>query len=678
MTKRSSRVNASPAPAPSTFGFSTQPGHAAPSVGYMNGGFDAFVDYLRQQARVVSLTREDFEALPERAQKEAKNSPCVMLAKFDPPQRKGECIVGVTGLGLDVDKAHVELPALKAALKGTSAVIHESLRSAPGARRWRVFIEFARPATIEEHAAAFACWSKRIPGVALDVKDAPRLWYVPSRFSDEPERIIERVEGLPYQPASASPADPPGLAEASRRALLERVGPDARAPAEEGNRELNLTRFIMSRVKDAASEAELLALALEHNRKAYIPPLDESEVRAKVRRDWRKHGAGATEMLVAKRKADPAADAPPEGEPDLNDLFSTTAQIAVAEYERRREFVEDTLQVGCTLLHGPSKKGKSWAMLDMADHVAHGRESFLGRAVQRAKVLLIGAEDTPERFKDRIELMGIGASSEFITMNREQLKRWGERCAWKDDAGNALAWTAESFIATLHAQTGAEVIILDTQEVVEIILQIEHGERNVSLTRRHYLSTSSYDEVAQRLGIAVVLTAHWGAIRNLQLAVTSPHEMINTTKTKIAGALTSITLGPCAEQELNDDSGRMQWSVQGKDIRTGNRYEIVARDPVNQRHRFVGEARDVLLRDSLAEVMEKIESAMQAGMEWITAAELAAMLDITRGDTVKKKIAAITKAAQAQATRKGQGDGRVHWKDKVLESSVKGYRLVEA
>lgn len=396
-TKTPKRVNAPP----STFGFSTQPGHAAPSVGYMNGGFDAFADYLRGQARVVSLTREEFEALPEKAQKQAKNSPCVVLAKFDPPRRDGKCIESVTGLGLDVDKAHVELAQLKAPLKGTSAVIHESLRSKDGARRWRVFIEFARPATVEEHAAAFAYWSKRIPGVALDVKDAPRLWYVPSRFEGEPERIIERVEGLPYQPgASASPAGSPGLAERSRRALLDNIAPPVEVEAGEGNRELSLTRFLMSRVGRVGSEAELLALALEHNQTAYTPPLDESEVRAKVARDWRKHGTRATESPQETTSGEGAV----EGDLFLEGVYLPFTEAAP---EIPTPIVLHWLpRKSVTLFGSHGGTGKSYVGLEVAVRVALGLDVF-GCEAEQANVIFYSCEDEMAVLRDRADRIAV-------------------------------------------------------------------------------------------------------------------------------------------------------------------------------------------------------------------------------------------------------------------------------
>lgn len=363
-------------------------------------------------------------------------------------------------------------------------------------------------------------------------------------------------------------------------------------------------------------------------------------------------------------------------EPAAPGFFTTTHALLAQPTEQRRQFIDDLLQVGCTLLHGPGKKGKSWFLLDAMDHVTSGKP-FMGRVVTPAKVLYVGAEDNTRRFQSRLRIMDIAPSEQLVLMHREQLKAWGQHYQPHDQDDNKMPWTPELLITTMRRQTGADAIVLDTQEVVEMELAIEHGDRNTSLTRQHYRSTSSYDEVAQRLGIAIVLVAHWGAIKSLPLAVTNPHEMINTTKTKIAGALTSVAMGPLANQELDDDSGMFQLSVLGKDITTGNRYEAVQRDPTTQRHSSVGAARDVVLRDTLAELMVALEGLLieKGPGSRATSSELAAALGINRGDTVRKKIAVIEKHARQQATQRGIGDGRVYWKGQRLRSASNGYWL---
>jgi hypothetical protein len=364
-------------------------------------------------------------------------------------------------------------------------------------------------------------------------------------------------------------------------------------------------------------------------------------------------------------------------EGEASEFFTTAGELLGKTFETRRQFVAETIQIGATLLHGPAKRGKSWWLLDMADHVAHNKGSFLERPVTQAKVLLIGAEDTAARFRSRLDIMGIYASNELVLMSRAQLKAWGEK--FQPMLGDEPApWTPTLLIETLHRQTGAEVIALDTQEVVEIELEIEHGDRSTSLTRQHYMSSSSYDEVAQRLGIAVVLVAHWGVIKSLPMAVTSPHEMINTTKTKLAGAIASITVGPMANQELDDDSGQVQLSVLGKDIITGNRYEAIERDKRTQRHKYLGPSRDVILRESLAELMVELEVLLgeKGPGSKVTSAELAEKLGM-RSDTVRKKIGAIEKNARVQAAKRGLSDARVFWKQCVLKSSTAGYWLEE-
>ena len=618
-------------------------------------------NHLQSHVRLVSLTRDDYLRLTKKEQAEAKDGPAVVLARFKPQSaRTDEGVEVTTGIGLDVDERHVEFDVLRTILKGYAAIVYESLNSMSEARRWRVLLPFAVPATPDEHAAAFEYWSSKIPGIGPQSKNVSRLWYGVTQFAKARKRIFEVLDGKAFDVRTIPrPAD---AAAASKAAFKRAITPPANAPAAEGARNDQLSRYARS-VVGMHQTFDTFLVMLQAMNATYLPPMDDDEVLQVARAKWKKFGPKVLPTGI-----------PTIEEERFDDLFSTSADILGRQYASRIEYVENLLQVGATLKHGPSKKGKSWFLLDMADHVAHGKPTFLGRTVRQAKVLMIGAEDTALRFKERLNLMGIHPSNQLLLMHREQLKTWGERFAWRDDAGNLLPWTPESVISSLHAQTDAKVIIFDTQEVVEMTLAIEHGDRHVQLTRKHYLSTSAYDDIAQRLGIAVVLTAHWGAIKSVQMAATNPHEMINTTKTKIAGALTSITLGPLADQELDDDTGRMQLSVLGKDLRTGTRYEVVERDSINQRHRLLGNARDVSLRETLGEVMQALEVLMGEGREWVTSAELGGVLAM-RADTVRKKVLAIQRNAQKQATVKGLADGRVFWKGRVLMTGSKGYRL---
>ena len=645
------------------FDYCTITGRFDTTPEFHRSSFDGLSDFLQSHVRMITQTREEYLALPKEEQASLKDGPAVILARFKARGRRvDEEVEYTTGIGLDVDERSLELDELKSALEGYSAIVYESANSTSQSRRWRVLLPYAVPASREQHERTFEYWSARIRGIGAQSRNVSRLWYGVTQFAKARKRIFEVLYGEAFDPTGLTvPRDAYAASQAAfRSAIKTPVGEAAR----EGARNDALNRYATKIVSECPTYAALLLILQEMNG-TYSPPLDAREVQGIALRKW-KH----REKFGWKDTHNTHSDEVD----DLSDLFSTTADILSRPYAERTEYVENLLQIGCTLKHGPSKKGKSWFLLDMADHVAHGTGPFLGRTVRQAKVLLIGAEDNPLRFKERLGLMDIRASDQLVLMHREQLKKWGERCRLFDDNGIAIPWTPALFIEALHEQTGAKVIILDTQEVVEMTLDIRHGDKGTTLTRVHYLSTSSYDDIAQRLGIAVVLTAHWGAIKNVQLAATNPHEMINTTKTKIAGALTSVTLGPLVDQELDDDTGRMQLSVMGKDLRTGSRYEVIERNKLNQRHTLLGNARDVALRETLAEVMEVLEAQMSDGREWVTSAELGMRLSM-RADTVRRKVLAIEKNARKQATDKGLADGRVYWKNRVLKSGAKGYRL---
>lgn len=72
--------------------------------------------------------------------------------------------------------------------------------------------------------------------------------------------------------------------------------------------------------------------------------------------------------------------------------------------------VENLIPAGMTILAGPPKKGKSWLALELALAVCSGGV-FLGRKVQNGRVLFCALEDSPRRFKDRMQKQGWTAAA---------------------------------------------------------------------------------------------------------------------------------------------------------------------------------------------------------------------------------------------------------------------------
>ncbi|WP_161780332.1 AAA family ATPase [Deinococcus sp. RL] len=113
------------------------------------------------------------------------------------------------------------------------------------------------------------------------------------------------------------------------------------------------------------------------------------------------------------------------------------AALMAMEFPPQQFVVKDLLPVGLSMLAGAPKLGKSWASLDLALSVAHGRP-FLGRDTDQGSVLYLALEDTPRRLQDRLRLLGVlDATSEL------PLEFWTEVAAVDEGGLEALRrWLA--------------------------------------------------------------------------------------------------------------------------------------------------------------------------------------------------------------------------------------------
>lgn len=79
----------------------------------------------------------------------------------------------------------------------------------------------------------------------------------------------------------------------------------------------------------------------------------------------------------------------------------TAAEILRAEFPEPKWIVHGLLPTGLISLGGRPKLGKSWKSLQIAVAVGTGGK-FLGRDVERGKVLYLALEDSPRRIQDRL------------------------------------------------------------------------------------------------------------------------------------------------------------------------------------------------------------------------------------------------------------------------------------
>jgi KaiC/GvpD/RAD55 family RecA-like ATPase len=359
------------------FGFSTLTGCYDNKPRFQRSTFDGLFEHLQSHTRVIPLTMGDYLALDDNGQKNHKSGPAVCLTEFN-GTRSIDNVVRTFGLGLDVDEAHVERDRLVSLLSGTSAIIYESANSVPSARRWRVFIEYARPFTPEEHAAAFEHWRAIIPGASDKSKDAARLWYCVQRFKDSDQRMLERLPGRPY------------IAQAPRRvtpqeAFRRHIKPPADTPASVGSRNDTMLRYLASKVSECESEEELLEVALEKNDE-YERPLPKREVSGMVRRTWkRREKLGWKPLSVIEEETSEDEEKP--GLPFMPVEFTTPAPKlptpVVAHWLPRRVV---------TLFSAHGGTGKSYVALEVAVRVCLGLPVF-GCQADSTPVLFYSCED---------------------------------------------------------------------------------------------------------------------------------------------------------------------------------------------------------------------------------------------------------------------------------------------
>jgi hypothetical protein len=369
------------------------------------------------------------------------------------------------------------------------------------------------------------------------------------------------------------------------------------------------------------------------------------------------------EELRRKRAAKEQATEPANAAP----LFITADTLRGESFSAPEPIIPDLLLVGATLVHGPAKKGKSWLLLQMATTIDAGGE-FLGRKARRCDVLYVGAEDTSARFKSRLERMAAWGTAKF--MNRDALQVFAKRV--QQSVGEEGRVTVDLVVGKLWEAAGKPgVIFVDTQEVFEVITGITHGKPGDSITRRDYQATSSYDGIAQKIGIAIVLVGHWGEIKSIEKATTNPHECLNTTKSRLAGVLTSITLGPLPNQEPGESTRDMQLSIRSRDIAEGDQVLWVQQAELTGLYRLIGKVREVLVTDSQQQLFDALIGIYKThGPDhWTTAKDLADLLDVT-AQAIKQMVGRVKRSAKA----KGRAPRAGHYE---LESKVSvGYRVV--
>lgn len=342
----------------------------------------------------------------------------------------------------------------------------------------------------------------------------------------------------------------------------------------------------------------------------------------------------------------------------LTDASQTNLNILTALDEMtvaaKTPVVTDLLYPGAHLLTGRAKIGKSWMLLQLALAVSEG-DTFLGFHCQKGDVLALFAEDDDGRLQKRLRALGVMKTPAIFYVNREHLRTLAQQFAER------LTFTEwlEEWLKT-HPQV--KLVLIDTETTV---LQTWTGEcesAHVRVTHSDYKQTRTFDEVALRRGVAMILVNHASKIRGAKWL--DIHELINRSMTAVAGVSGSIALAePPDADPLTAEVTTKVFGVRGRDLEHD---VLLAVHQAKELPRFIsdGPYREVVQSTAESEVLEALEQC-SIPEEWVSAGDIGGLCG---------KAAKTVNRVLARMILKG----RRRWKEYRLESKAGkggGYRL---
>jgi RecA-family ATPase len=169
----------------------------------------------------------------------------------------------------------------------------------------------------------------------------------------------------------------------------------------------------------------------------------------------------------------------------MNTVFSRPAQLAP-------ELIEGILRVGHKMrITGPSKAGKSFALISMAAAIAEGRD-WMGFKCSQGKVLYINAEISPESFYERIRT--VYRSLGFEPNNLRNISAWNLR-------GKTVP--LENLVPSLIRrckQQGFSVVIIDP------IYKLNWGDENDAGQSSRFCNL--LERICSDLGVSIIDCHH--------------------------------------------------------------------------------------------------------------------------------------------------------------------------
>jgi len=238
--------------------------------------------------------------------------------------------------------------------------------------------------------------------------------------------------------------------------------------------------------------------------------------------------------------------------------------IAALDLPPLQYLADEFMPMGCWLIVGPPKRGKTWMMLDLAVAVATGTE-FLGFKCDQGRVLYLALEENDRRVQDRIVKLARQRG-----LNPRQALGQVLFGTISDDIPTADGGLYDMIAKILDDDPSIKLLIVDTLHKARPMQK--NGENSYVYDRR--CIDPFTDMLATRPGRSIVMIHH-----TKKSKTTDPYEMANGSMGLTGAADGHIFLLP-------DDQGQMVMHMQGRDCdqiewavkMTGCQWEVIG-DP---------------------------------------------------------------------------------------------------
>jgi hypothetical protein len=383
--------------------------------------------------------------------------------------RKTEDIVAVNAVFVDLDGAPLG-PIMAAKLK-PHAIVETS------EKRFHAFWRVDSSVGLSDFTPIQRELAKKFLGDP-QVVDLPRVMRLPGFF---------HVKGVPFQ--SRIMASSKHHAYTKREIIegLELVLPgpvtmpddESSYPIPRGQRNRTMVT-ISARLRNAGFGGKALFEAMQAvNTARCDPPLTDVEL-LKIAK-W----AGGKEAgIVRPVKAMPTDKYPAK---KTGQCFSWQ-ELRSTYFKPVQWIIKDLLPEGLCVLAGRPKAGKSWLVQHLCLSVASGRDAMGHFSTNKGQILSISLEDSPRRFKGRMEILSDGQTIPAGAFFMNEFP--------------SLPDFVQALEEKLQSMNEPRLVVVDT------LAKIRSRSKNNDAYERDYQDIGSIQKVAGKYQVAIILVHH--------------------------------------------------------------------------------------------------------------------------------------------------------------------------